>query len=191
MKKPSNNEQTAENKLLEESLSSSGSLDTVRDILFGAQIRESNTNAKRMEDHFGDKIDVFRKDTDKQLKDIRDDITKLKAEITKVNEAAAESISIQFSDTHSVIDSLEARTQTAQSDMHDQLSASQDALELQTKGWIEDLAKQLDLAHSQLMNRKADRELVANLLSNMASGLLSEGDESAAIDGDKKSKKSK
>ena len=189
MKKPSNNKQETENKLLEESLSSGGSLDTVRDILFGAQIRESNTNAKRMEDHFGDKIDDFRKDTDKQLKDIRDDIAKLKAEITKYNETTAESLSNQFSDTHSVIDSLEARTQTAQSDMHDQVSASQDALEAQTKGWIEDLAKQLDLAHSQLMNRKADRELVATLLSNMANGLLSEGNDSnAAAKKDKNAK---
>ena len=178
MEKNRDKDNATESEVIAESLAGSGSLDTVRDILFGAQFRESNTNVKRMEEGFSKSLTELRKEYDKELSNVRQVIDTLKQKMASEND-----------EVHIIIESLDAKSKTALQDMHDELSASRDKLEKQTKGWVEDLAKQLDIVHDQLMNRKADRKLVSTLLSKMAADLMSDAKESDTSSVNKSKKK--
>lgn len=149
-------------------------LDTVRDILFGAQVRETNQKTDQLEALIKTTADTLQKNFDQQINELNTSIAQLKANLAKQAEQTAQAVAKQFQQTQAAIDALEAATQTKASDMFDELSAERDALEQRAASWNEDLAKQLEAVHHELLNSKTDRSSLANLLSTMAASLSPE-----------------
>mgnify|MGYP003384800887 CR=1 FL=1 len=149
-------------------------LDTVRDILFGAQVRETNQKNEQLEVLIQNTADKLQKNFDKQIQNVNNTISNLKTSLAKQAEQTALDTAKKFNATQANIDELEASTNTKQSDMFDELTAEREALEQRATSWNEDLAKQLENIHQELLHSKTDRSSLANLLSSMAASLSPE-----------------
>jgi gas vesicle protein len=150
------------------------SLDTVRDILFGAQVKESKLRAKELEDQINRSVDALRKEMDGHLKAVRKEIADLAARLAKDAGKSADSLAARFSDAHEAITELDVSTKKAASDLYDQLTTERDALESRVATWNEDFARQLDSAVAQLQHEKTARRTLAIMLANMAEALAAE-----------------
>lgn len=144
------------------------SLETVRDILFGAQSREQDKRSQHLENLIKTSIDKMERDFDRKMANVEKTIDKLKDQIQKDNAATAEKVTNRFNETAASIKSLDAKTQSDLSDLQDQTNADLANLEKSAKNWNEDLAKQLELVHQQLLHAKADRSSLSELFASMA-----------------------
>lgn len=162
-----------------ESLATDNSLETVRDILFGAQVKQANERDQQLEKLINTRADTLQKSLDTQIKAVENSIQKLTDKLAKDAEATSAKIEQRFKQVEDSIKSLDQRTQAAQQEMYDELVAERLALENDAKQWNEDLAKELENVHAQLKDSKTDRLTLANLLTDMAASLIADQDKSA------------
>lgn len=153
---------------------SDSKLDTVRDILFGAQVKQTNQKNEQLEQLIQATADELQKNFDQKIQALTDSITTLKTTLAEQAKKTSADIAKQFSDTQADIDALDASTKTQQSDMFDELTAEREALETRASAWNEDLAKQLETIHHELLHSKTDRSSLANMLTTMAASLSPE-----------------
>ena len=161
----------SESEALGNALVSDKSLETVREILFGAQVRENNERSTELEKLINESVSRVEKDMAKQVAAIEKSIAKLRDDMDKRAEKTAAQIASEFEETRQAIASLDAASSTARSDLEDRVTASRDELEKQAKQWNEDLAKQLELVQQQLQHSKTDRSTLSELLHNMADAI--------------------
>ncbi len=150
------------------------SLETVRDILFGAQVRDTQQRVDALETRLVTMINTLRKDMTTEHTRIDKSIAQLKKDLDVQASKVAAQIDARFKDTEATIAALDATAKTARSDMLDQLSSDREALEARVAGWNEDMARELDKAHSQLQHDKADRTTLAELLASMAHAIAND-----------------
>ncbi len=180
-KKPTNNsnrgksmsENDKDQKALE-SLATDNSLETVRDILFGAQVKQANERDQQLEKLINTRADSLQKSLDAQMKAVESTIQKLTEKIAKDNEATASKVDQKFKQIEDSIKNLDKATKAHQQEMYDELVAERLALENDAKTWNEDLAKELENVHEQLRETKTDRLTLANLLTDMAASLIAD-----------------
>ncbi|NHN36978.1 hypothetical protein G8764_06725 [Pseudomaricurvus alcaniphilus] len=150
------------------------SLETVRDILFGAQVRETEKRDAELELLIKNTADKLRKDFDQQIHSLELALQQMQASFNKRAEASAAEVADRFQHLDEVIAKLDSTTKAAQHDLYETLNAEREALAQQAAGWNEDLARQLELVQQQLQHSKADRTTLAQLLQTMATSLLGE-----------------
>ncbi len=160
-----------EAQALGEALATDKSLETVREILFGHQVRETNQRSEELESLIKKSISAVEKEMAKQMNAIEKSIAKLSNDLDKRADKTATAIQREFDETRQTIAALEKATQTSQSDLADQLNADRDDLEKRAIQWNEDLANQLELIHQQLLHSKTDRASLSQLLHNMADAI--------------------
>lgn len=149
-------------------------LDTVRDILFGAQVKETHEKSKALERLIEKTADRLQTDFNKQIKRIEDNIAKLKESLAKQAKDTAADVSRRFDEAHADINALDESSTASRNEMHEELSTELEALESRASSWNEDLAKQLEDIHHELMNSKTDRVSLATLFLGMAESLAPE-----------------
>ena len=171
MNDKSDTPESTEQQQINEALVGDKSLDTVRDILFGAQVRETKVRHEELQNQIRTSINEVQKNQDKQVNQIEKSIQTLKDQLDKQAQKNAEDINARFADTHERIQQLQKATQNSQSDLQDQLNADREDLEKRALQWNEDLAKQLELVHQQLQHAKTDRSTLGQLLHNMADAI--------------------
>ena len=136
------------------------SLETLRDILFGKQVRESDQRYENLENNLTKSINNLGNDLDKQVTRIEKNLEKLKDQLDKQAAKTADEVKNQFSLTANNINEL-----------HEELTTERNNLEKKAIGWNEDIAKQLEIVHHQLLDSKADRSTLSQLLRGMADSL--------------------
>lgn len=159
---------------VEESNELTDKLDTVRDILFGAQVRETKEKSKALEKLVEATADRLAKDFDKQIKRVEDSIAKLKESLAKQAKDTADDVKRKFDAAHADITALDKSSEASRNEMHEELSTEMEALESRASSWNEDLAKQLEDIHHELLNSKTDRVSLATLFLGMAESLAPE-----------------
>lgn len=159
---------------IEESNELTDKLDTVRDILFGAQVRETKEKSKALERLVETTADRLQKDFDKQIKRIEDNIAKMKEALAKQAKDTAADVSRRFDEAHAEINALDESSTASRNEMHEELSTEIEALESRASSWNEDLAKQLEQIHQELLNSKTDRVSLATMFLGMAESLAPE-----------------
>lgn len=157
-----------------ESLATDNSLETVRDILFGAQVKQANERDQQLEKLINTRADSLHKSLDSQMKSVENTIRKLEERLAKEAEQTAVKVEQRFKQVEDSIKSLDQRTNASQQEMYDELVAANNALERDAKSWNEDLAKELENVHHQLKDSKTDRLTLANLLTDMAASLIAD-----------------
>lgn len=157
-----------------ESLATDNSLETVRDILFGAQVKQATERDQQLEKLINTRADSLQKSLDSQLKSVESTIAKLQDKLAKEAEQTAIKIDQRFKQVDDTIKSLAQTTSASQQEMYDELVAANAALERDAKSWNEDLAKELENVHHQLKDSKTDRLTLANLLTDMAASLIAD-----------------
>jgi len=159
---------------VEESNELTDKLDTVRDILFGAQVRETKEKSKALEQLVDTTATRLQKDFDQQIKRVEDSIAKLKESLAKQAKDTAADVSRRFDAAHADINALDKSSEASRSELHEELSTEMEALESRAVSWNEDLAKQLENIHHELLNSKTDRVSLATLFLGMAESLAPE-----------------
>ena len=149
-------------------------LDTVRDILFGAQVRDTKQKSQALENLIESTADRLSKDFSKQIEKVEASIAKLKDSLAKQAEETSQEISRKFKDVDDAISALDDKSSTARNEMYEELSAETQALQTLTAGWNEDLAKQLENVHQELQHTKTDRVSLATMFLGMAESLAPE-----------------
>ena len=170
----SENEKPGENTQSQETPVTDTSLETVRDILFGAQVKQANERDQQLEKLINTRADSLQKSLDNQMKSVDNTIQKLQERLAKEAEQTAAKVEQRFKQIEESIKSLDNTTKASQQEMYDELVAEREALEQNAKNWNEDLAKELENVHEQLKDSKTDRLTLANLLTDMAASLIAD-----------------
>lgn len=157
-----------------EDLATDNSLETVRDILFGAQVKQANERDQQLEKLINTRADSLQKSLDSQMKSVEATLQKLETRLAKEAEQNAASVEQRFKQVEDQLKALDQRTQASQQEIYDELVAERQTLENNAKSWNEDLAKELENVHFQLRESKTDRLTLANLLTDMAASLIAD-----------------
>jgi pyridoxal biosynthesis lyase PdxS len=168
-----NDKSNGDQKALDQ-LATDNSLETVRDILFGAQVKQANERDQQLEKLINTRADSLQKSLDAQMKSVENTIAKLTEKLDKEAAQTATKVEQRFKQVEDLIKNTDNKTQASQQEMYDELVAERQALERDAKAWNEDLAKELENVHNQLKESKTDRLTLANLLTDMAASLIAD-----------------
>ena len=167
------------------------SLDKVRDILFGGQMRAVEGRLQSMEERFREEHDAIRSEFGKQAESldalIRSEVQVLTDRLAAERTCRAEELKSLSAEIKDAIRALEKRHLKLEQDgnmadaaLRDQLLAQSTdaAAELARLG--ERLSAELDRSHQELRSTKTDRSTLAALLTDVASRLGAPAEPAAA-----------
>ena len=167
------------------------SLDKVRDILFGGQMRAVEGRLQSMEERFREEHDAIRSEFGKQAESldalIRSEVQVLTDRLAAERTRRAEELKSLSAEIKDAIRALEKRHLKLEQDgnmadaaLRDQLLAQSTdaAAELARLG--ERLSAELDRSHQELRSTKTDRSTLAALLTDVASRLGAPAEPAAA-----------
>jgi chromosome segregation ATPase len=150
------------------------SLDTVRDILFGAQIRDSHQQREALAQQLKSAIDELSKDVDKRFESMRSDMQTMRKELDQHSDQQADNFNKQLNSLDQSLQELGKATSSAEAELADQIDSSVRELNNQMENWKEQLSEQLDQVHAQLMHDKTDRSTLADLFAGLSEQLMSD-----------------
>lgn len=161
------------------------SLDKVRDILFGNQMREVEKKLARLEERLLKECVNLREDTRKRLDSIenyiKQEIESLSQRIVNEQGTRDEGLRVIIEDSKKVTSALERKiTQlddninTNQRDLRDQILNQSKDLQNDILQKYEEILSALQRESADLRNSKTDRSTLANLLSEIAIRLNSQ-----------------
>ena len=167
------------------------SLDKVRDILFGGQMRAVEGRLQSMEERFREEHDAIRSEFGKQAESldalIRSEVQVLTDRLAAERTRRAEELKSLSAEIKDAIRALEKRHLKLEQDgnmadaaLRDQLLAQSTdaAAELARLG--ERLSAELDRSHQELRSTKTDRSTLAALLTDVAARLGAPAEPAAA-----------
>jgi predicted nucleic acid-binding Zn-ribbon protein len=154
--------------------STESSLDTVRDILFGAQLRQTDQQRSDLEKRLQKSIEDLRKDSNQRMDALKADMEKMHQEIEKDAAKRSDEFNNQLATLDNTVQDLDKATSSAEADLADKIDTEVSNLNTQIENWREQLSSELDKVHSQLMHDKTDRGSLAELFSQMAEQLMSD-----------------
>jgi predicted nucleic acid-binding Zn-ribbon protein len=158
------------------------SLDQVRDILFGGQMRTVETRLKGVESRLSHEQEVMRAEFTKRMAEIdafaRKETQALHERLAAENDARAaalKALTAEIRDAHKAIDkrhsALEESTSLSDAELRDQLLAHAKAAANELSRVHDRLANELSKSHEHLSSTKTDRAALATLLTDVATRL--------------------
>ena len=158
------------------------SLDKVRDILFGSQMRAVDHRLQSLEERLREEHEALRTEFGKQLSELGTDMRK---ELQALNERLEaerakraddlKSLAAEMKDALRALEKrhgkLEEATNMADAVLRDQLLLQAKAASDEVARLGERLTAELQRSHEELASTKADRAALASLLTDMASRL--------------------
>jgi chromosome segregation ATPase len=151
-----------------QALAGDNSLDTVREILFGKQVRKTETRSKELENLIKASIKDLDQKTEARFKALQKDLDQFRKDLAKARDKTASQVAEEFANTRDKIAALESATKASQNELYETLDTARLALEADARSWNEELGRQLDEVHAKLGHEKTDRAALAGLLQTMA-----------------------
>jgi hypothetical protein len=152
------------------------SLATVRDILFGADIRESEKQRVDLEQQLRVVIANTQKEAAAGREALAVQMQQMRAALDKDIAQNAAEFNHQVHELNETIKALESATSNAEADLSDQIDTNVKRLNTQMENWRGELSTQLDDVNTKLSDDKTDRRSLAKMFAMMSSE-LSKGDE--------------
>jgi chromosome segregation ATPase len=150
------------------------SLETVRDILFGAQIRDTHQQREALAQQLKSAIDELSQDADKRFERLHTDLQTMRKELDQNSVQQADSFNKQLHSLDQSLQELGKATSSAEAELADQIDSNVRELNSQMDNWKEQLSEQLDQVHAQLMHDKTDRGTLADLFAGLSEQLMSD-----------------
>ena len=155
------------------------SLDAVRDILFGGQMRVVETRLRNIEDRFQQELESLRAEFQKRAGELdqfaKKETQALHERVAAENDARVQSLrelATEVKDTFKQANqrhvSLEQSTSLSDAELRDQLIAQAKAQASELNRIHEKLAAELAKSHADLSHAKTDRSALAALLGEVA-----------------------
>lgn len=168
-----------------QSVNEANSLDKVRDILFGSQMREVEKKLARLEERLLKECASLREDSRKRLDSIenyiKQEVESLSQRIVNEQSTRDEGLRVLVEDNKKIITGLEKKlTQlddninNTQRDLRDQILNQSKNLQNDILQKYEEILAALQRESQDLRQAKTDRSTLANLLSEMAIRLNSQ-----------------
>lgn len=177
-KKKTRNTQT-ENKTVDETkqtmpTDSASELDTVRHILFGAQVKQHNERQSELERLIKDSIAQLSAESDKRFKQIEakiDGLNKSLQDEAKLRDQSDDQLQQDLQSLSATVEQLDTTTTNANADLQDQLFNQADKIYKQLDKVHAEMSDALQREISKLNKDKADRSSLAVLLNGIATQL--------------------
>ncbi len=152
--------------------SSDSDLETVRDILFGAQVRNAEKQREALAQQFTAMLEDLSKSTNDQLERLKNEIQQNHQEQNKNSEQNTLELNKKIDAIDLSLTALDKATSRAEADLADQIDTNNAALNTQMEGWKEELFAQLDQVQQHLSHDKTDRGALADMFSVMSEQLM-------------------
>jgi hypothetical protein len=167
-------------------LTGAGNVDKIRDILFGAQMREYEKRFIRLEERMLKEFGILREDLKKRFDSMESYVRK---EVELLNDrqrteqndrsTAIQEISKEFKDSATTLDkriiALEDQHSKRARELHDQILAQSKSLSEEIQQKHEAMSAVLEREARELQSDKVDRSNLSELLMEMAMRLSNEG----------------
>jgi hypothetical protein len=147
-------------------------LETVRDILFGAQVRNAEKQREALAQQFTVMIQDLSKSTNDQFENLKNDIQKMRQEQDKSSDQNTLDLNKKIDALDQSLTELDKATSRAEAELADQIESSITSLNTQMEGWKEELFTQLDQVQQHLSHDKTDRGALADMFSVMSEQLM-------------------
>ncbi len=155
------------------------SLDAVRDILFGGQMRTVETRLRNIEDRFQQELESLRGEFQKRAAELdqfaKKETQALHERVAAENDARVQSlrelageVKDAFKQANQRHVALEQSTSLSDAELRDQLIAQAKAAAAELNRIHEKLSAELAKSHADLSHAKTDRSQIAALLGEMA-----------------------
>jgi chromosome segregation ATPase len=155
------------------------SLDAVRDILFGGQMRTVETRLRNIEDRFQQELESLRAEFQKRAGELdqfaRKETQALHERVAAENDSRVQSlrelaneVKETFKETNKRHVALEQSTSLSDAELRDQLIAHAKASANELNRIHEKLSAELAKSHADLTHAKTDRSQIAALLGEVA-----------------------
>lgn len=152
-------------------------LATIRDILFGEQVKEVEQKRQDLHQEFKHNLSALQKETRAQFEQISADVQTL---YRLLNDETDQRMS-NNGETNQRIDKLKesleesnAKHFEAQDSLQLKVTSEAQRLEQQTRQWTDEISEKLALASKELKSDKTDRSDLAKMLRGVAEQLLDE-----------------
>ncbi len=155
--------------------SADNSLDTVRNILFGEQLREVERKQASLERLIRVSVNSLNEDTQKRFAVLRDEVGVLKELLEEEAKGRREEMAVvnkTFSEHYKALEEQDKAEQAGRQELHARMSREVERLEQRIAHWRTDILAQVKQTVDQLQAEKADRKAVAAILNGMAKQLF-------------------
>lgn len=157
------------------------SLDLVRKILFGEQVKQTEKRQASLERYIQASVASLNEETCKKIDTLKSEInalTDLFDEETQARKTNLASTQENIGRVEHSIDKLGHQVLKNHSELNERLDTEKNRLGTQMRDWRQDILQQLQDTTHTLSHEKADRQSIAVLLTEMAEQLVA--DESVA-----------
>ncbi|CAA6806341.1 MAG: Unknown protein [uncultured Thiotrichaceae bacterium] len=157
------------------------SLDLVRKILFGEQVKQTEKRQASLERYIQASVASLNEETCKKIDTLKSEIsvlTDLFEEETQTRKTNLAGTQENIERVEHSIDKLGHQVMKNHSELNERLGAEKNRLDVQMRDWRQEILQQLQDATQVLGHEKADRQSIAVLLTEMAEQLVT--DESVA-----------
>lgn len=157
------------------------SLDTVRNILFGAQIKETERKQHELQDKIETAVNVLRKETQQNFIAVAQDIDHAKDQLTDESTVRKEERTNtlkRFDEIHQQLQEMNKQMKASEEKIQNLIKSENDRLHSQMSQWKNDITRQMRQSDEQLQQDKTDRKALAKLFSHAADQLLKDSSES-------------
>lgn len=167
-------------KLVEESMKvtdEASSLATIRDILFGEQVKDVEQKRQDLHKEFKQSLNSLRQETRAQFEQISADIQtlyRLLNDETEQRVADTSETQQHLDNLKSALDDSNNKHLDAQDALQLKIMDESTRLETQARQWNDEILAQLDVAAKELKSDKTDRGDLAKMLRGVAEQLLDE-----------------
>lgn len=167
-------------QVLESSLTipdDTSSLATIRDILFGEQVREVEQKRQHLQHELRDSIDSLRHSSTQQFEKLYDELHKLRELLSDEVEQRKADIGTgtrQLSALNDTVSKIDQKHTESEQAIREQLLQETDKLDQQARSWYQEVSEKLERASRELKSDKTDRGDLAKMLRGVAEQLLDE-----------------
>lgn len=152
-------------------LGSDNSLETVRDILFGAQIRESDERRSELESRLSESLSQLKSEMLNIQAEMQKNLQAAQKKIDEQTKKNQERMREEFKEVKASIQALDKDTSQTEAELADQIVAEGKRLDNSIETLNNEMSAQLEYIFNQLNDEKTDRFKLADLLENVAGQL--------------------
>ncbi|MEZ5450991.1 MAG: hypothetical protein R3E89_19195 [Thiolinea sp.] len=151
----------------------------MRDLLFGAQVRETERKQAALERFIKASVMALGEDMQRKMDSLKHELSLLADRLDdegRHRKAAVATALERFTNVDQHIERLSNQTRADQHEIRQRLLQETRQLGQQMQDWRQDMLEQLRMASTELQHDKADRKSMAALLQQMAQQLAEEPD---------------
>jgi len=167
-------------QVLEDSLTipdEASSLATIRDILFGEQVREVEQKRQQLQHELRDSIDALRQSSTSQFERLYDELHKLRdllGEEREERKSDTNNGNEQLSQLSDSVAKIDQKHTDAEKALRESILQETNKLDQQARSWHQEVSEKLERASKELKSDKTDRGDLAKMLRGVAEQLLDE-----------------